>query len=758
MRKEGSRAESQETLFAPTLRRWETSGKYTCRCTHYSTNPYSPCTTHMGRHNHTAHTFKSSYHNTNSPNFATKKRYGWKAHTLPSKLGKNHQGSLGTRDSFGIQNPFFTHTPAVLSLPLAHLKRGESLHRDRNSVSSSGWGYQGIPEYPSRGLLLDPIHSSKERRWPPAYNQPQVSKCLYTSSSFQDGGTVYCPGHHLPGGLYVQTRSEGCIFYGPGSRRASEVPVIPMEEEVLPLHLSSLWPLGSTLDFHKGHPSCCPVSQSPRCENGGLPGRHAFPAPGERGAVKDQRCSSGSSRELGVSCKLQEVGTLSSTKDQLPGIYDRLPRNEDQPPLSEGGFHSERSQEISHHPPNLSTPIGPHDRCILLHNSSDTSSSAALPRTTIPETPGTQSRWILSHSDPVRGGQERSELVDLQPGQDEWSAHSSGSANSDNHNRCLQLRLGSTLPEGQNRRSVVSGGEIPPHKLPRAFGSFSGCQIILQRQRGPNSSSQDGQLSCNSICESPRRDKIISPLLPGNRTMGLVPGKEDISGRISPPRNPEHNGRQPFQICGGQTRLDSAQNSVQEAELIVGTHSSGSLCNENIQTTSQIFQLETRPSCRSNRRLCSTLDRLQGLCQPPLVLDREVYPAHQETESVNHSDNSSLAISTMVCCTSLSVSRSTENSPSLEEPHEPSTRVRTPIPRATPPNGRLACLRRHYQASGMSESATRLLLSSWRPSTNKNYDSAWNTWERWCSEHHRDPVSPSVGAVVDLLADMFDEG
>ena len=31
-------------------------------------------------------------------------------------------------------------------------------------------------------------------------------------------------------------------------------------------------------------------------------------------------------------------------------------------------------------------------------------------------------------------------------------------------------------------------------------------------------------------------------------------------------------------------------------------------------------------------------------------------------------------------------------------------------------------------------------------------------WERWCSDRHGNPVSPSVGTVVDFLADMFDSG
>ena len=212
-------------------------------------------------------------------------------------------------------------------------------------------------------------------------------------------------------------------------------------------------------------------------------------------AAGGQGSSPGSTGEFGLSGELQEVGTLPRAKDLFPGVYDGLPGDEDQSPIRE-----------------------------------------------------------CRHSDPVGRCQRRFGVVDLQPREDEWAAHSLEPTSSDNNNGCLPPRLGSTLRELQDRRTVVKGGEIPPHQLPR--------------------------------------------------------------------------------VIGGEA----------------------------------------------------------------------------------------------------------------------------PVPRTTPLSGRLACLRRHYRASEVSESSTRLLLSLWRPPTNSKYDSAWNIWERWCSEHHRDPISPSIGAVVDVLADMFDKG
>ena len=126
---------------------------------------------------------------------------------------------------------------------------------------------------------------------------------------------------------------------------------------------------------------------------------------------------------------------------------------------------------------------------------------------------------------------------------------------------------------------------------------------------------------------------------------------------------------------------------------------------------------------QSNRCLHSDMGKSQGICQTPLVPNRQVHPADKETEGNNCPHISSLAISAMIFCSS---------SGQPEDPSSPHDRERTPISRPSPSFGRLAYLRRHYQASGILAIATRLLLALWRPSTNRNYDSAWNVWEQWC--------------------------
>ena len=48
--------------------------------------------------------------------------------------------------------------------------------------------------------------------------------------------------------------------------------------------------------------------------------------------------------------------------------------------------------------------------------------------------------------------------------------------------------------------------------------------------------------------------------------------------------------------------------------------------------------------------------------------------------------------------------------------------------------------------------------SSWQPSTNSVYNSAWKKWHCWCIAREVDPLCPSLADITGFLAHSFDEG
>jgi hypothetical protein len=49
-------------------------------------------------------------------------------------------------------------------------------------------------------------------------------------------------------------------------------------------------------------------------------------------------------------------------------------------------------------------------------------------------------------------------------------------------------------------------------------------------------------------------------------------------------------------------------------------------------------------------------------------------------------------------------------------------------------------------------------LTKQLPKFVRSYESAWNKWNSWCVEHHCDPFSPSLPAVLNFLCAQFQAG
>jgi len=70
----------------------------------------------------------------------------------------------------------------------------------------------------------------------------------------------------------------------------------------------------------------------------------------------------------------------------------------------------------------------------------------------------------------------------------------------------------------------------------------------------------------------------------------------------------------------------------------------------------------------------------------------------------------------------------------------------------------MAHIRESFTSRGISSDASALLLASWRPKTQSNYDSLFSKWSRWCLQRNRNPIEGPIEDVANFLADLFKEG
>ena len=139
-------------------------------------------------------------------------------------------------------------------------------------------------------------------------------------------------------------------------------------------------------------------------------------------------------------------------------------------------------KEAKNFPADVCPTVSTHDRGIFSSSTSSAPSPPSLQGATSPKTQGSRIGRLLVRGEPVRGSQERFGVVDIQHGQDEWSAHSSTAANHDHNIRCLSPRLGSSLQQLQDRRPLVSGRDFSPHQLPGPTGGLSGSEGQCMRR------------------------------------------------------------------------------------------------------------------------------------------------------------------------------------------------------------------------------------------------------------------------------------
>ena len=66
-------------------------------------------------------------------------------------------------------------------------------------------------------------------------------------------------------------------------------------------------------------------------------------------------------------------------------------------------------------------------------------------------------------------------------------------------------------------------------------------------------------------------------------------------------------------------------------------------------------------------------------------------------------------------------------------------------------------LRKSLEAEGISKRASTLITSSRRIGSTSHYESGWKKFCHWCLERQISPTGYDISAILDFLAQMFEE-
>uniref|UniRef100_A0A1X7VGE4 Uncharacterized protein n=1 Tax=Amphimedon queenslandica TaxID=400682 RepID=A0A1X7VGE4_AMPQE len=135
---------------------------------------------------------------------------------------------------------------------------------------------------------------------------------------------------------------------------------------------------------------------------------------------------------------------------------------------------------------------------------------------------------------------------------------------------CVNPGMGSILSVFQHGWPMVPGREDKPHKLPGAFSSYTGTEILCETENQPIRPIKDRQHNSCCLHQQPRRDSIESTDFPNTKFVDVVSREEQSHPSTTPPRSIEQGSRHGIKDYEGQIRLKTASRVFLKIDEIYG--------------------------------------------------------------------------------------------------------------------------------------------------------------------------------------------
>ena len=691
---------------------------------------------------------------------------GWRAFPVCNKLGENNSRLMGLASHKGIPNRTGSTTlanKANASNKLLCRGGGNDLLRGQRFTvqrcSDRGLAYQGklcITNFPGR----------KEGRGTEASHKSKGSQHVCEARTLQNGGITHPSRSYPTKRLDDKIGSEGCLPSDTDSCRTPTPPPVPMGSQNLSISVSpirvDICPTGifKNNETHSGstsahgYPSSHLSRRSPNSAsvNGGA---DSFDLP----AV----------RSPGSSCQSKEIHSDSTAEYRVLGLPSGLWESKADLPNRE----IEEDTAISSTPPPPTKCFGERSSEVCREDLSlDTSymaSPSAFQSTTVsnqlsvlrePPHGNNECDQQVQHQLSLdQGGQGRSQVV-VCSGQEGSNAIFSPTPDTDHDNRvgCLQPGVGSPTRRAPDGWTVVPSGNLSPHKLSRTAGSLSSSTVFCQAQQGDYHPNEIRQCHRGDIHQQVGGGALPGTVSASADDLGLVCAERSLSGSRTPTRERQHNSRSGIAINEGSLRLDAEPLGLPANTSANGSTTNRPICIPINQATAKFLQLETRSGSNRNGCIQPGLGSDKGIRKSPMVLDSTLPESDKTTKGKGGNNHPPLGITTVVPNNSGNAGGLPQD-PTNEgrSGHTPNRSGIHNESRCTGVSG-MAHIRESFTSRGISSDASALLLASWRPKTQSNYDSLFSKWSRWCLQRNRNPIEGPIEDVANFLADLFKEG
>ena len=402
-------------------------------------------------------------------------KIGWACSTFPSKLESAYQRPLGTSNHGWVPARSHIHPTSISGTTRdKDIKRERSIS-DTRSHRTADEGCNSGDQSISRQLCLPDFPGGKEGRKAETCNKPEGSQPICHGRTLQDGGPTYPSRASASRGLDGKNGSEGCIPSDTHSSNTPASPDIPVEGQVLQVHLPALWPFSSTKGIYQGPEASGGLLKASGLSIDYLPRRSTDITSGQGSTPPISKTDLPTLREPGPDSKPQEISSDTHTEPSVPRVQHQFSINGTITSPGETEENPTGFQTIVDSVNNVNSAGSTVCRESHSNPEGSTNSTSTLQSTTevnefSDSTPGwlTNTREVRCSSTDGLNQQSRFELVDYAGQENNFNSSKYTDAITGNRLRCIQGGVGCDTEQPDSHRGTRTGGlaqgDSGPHK------------------------------------------------------------------------------------------------------------------------------------------------------------------------------------------------------------------------------------------------------------------------------------------------------
>jgi len=607
-----------------------------------------------------------------------------------------------------------------------------------------------------RFLQYSIFSQEKDRRFKTSHKS-KTSKSVPPKATFQDGHidkSVKSSSKERLGDIF---RLKRRLFSHRHIQETQKIPQICMEGESFPIQNIMFRTNCLSTSFHKNIVSCCSLSKSKSHTISSVSGRLDTTESRKTNITNRKRDNAQSSTESRFHNKQKQIHSHSCTDSD---IFRNSFSIKERPGLSNGRKISEISEG------NSSTNQWLHKSKTIFGSSWNDGihTRNCTKCKTVYETPSNAFVTKLESSQNVSalGGpmytvcEIQSPLVVTSSQFSKRGVFATNSTADNNDLRCINGGMGWFCEQPSSTGCLVQEPEYRAYKLSGIEGGTSVIGKFCSDIKEQTCIDSIGQFQHSSIFEQTGRYKIDETLRISSEN--LVPSSTPqyeieistyqgadkcISGFSQPT---------PTSVYRMVTEQDCSEPSV----LDVGDSANRFVCDSREQTMSSVLLMESRYISTDTGCSVHKLGRHDGICISTHKSVGQGTQTHDEVSVRIDSDSTNVGTSALVSNDSSvvdsSTSQASRNGRFIGSERDVTSESKT---------SKTDCMEiidKRYETEGFSRQTRKLLCSSWRIGTQKDYRCKFRKFHSWCGKRQIDPFSPSLNNCANFLADLYKDG